>query len=73
MSKIEVSKRRAVFAELKGYCHLSSDNDYMEVTEWSNGEGYDICINRKSDGEKFSLTYGEWELMQVLMNWKGEQ
>lgn len=72
MSKIEVSKRRAVFAELKGYCHLSSDNDYMEVTEWSNGEGYDICINRKNSGEKFSLTYGEWELMQVLLNWKGE-
>ena len=73
MSKIEVSKRRAVFAELKGYCHLSSDNDYMEVTEWSNGEGYDVCIDRKSGSEKFSLTHGEWVLMQVLMNWKGEQ
>jgi hypothetical protein len=73
MSKIEVSKRRAIFAELKGYCHLSSDNDYMEVTEWSNGEGYDVCIDRKSGSEKFSLTHGEWVLMQVLMNWKGEQ
>jgi hypothetical protein len=72
MSKIEVSKRRAVFAELKGYCHLSSDNDYMEVTEWSNGEGYDICVNRKIVGEKFSLTYGEVELLMVLLNWKGE-
>lgn len=73
MSKIEVSKRRAVFAELKGYCHHSTgDDDYMEVTEWSNGEGYDICIDRKRGGEKFSLTYGEWELMQVLINWKGE-
>ena len=73
MSKIEVSKRRAIFAELKGYCHLSSDNDYMEVTEWSNGEGYDVCIDRKSGSEKFSLTHGEWVLMQVLMNWNGEQ
>ena len=72
MSKIEVSKRRAVFAELKGYCHLSSDNDYMEVTEWSNGEVYDICIDRKNGGEKFSLTYCEVELLTVLLNWKGE-
>ena len=72
MSKIEVSKRRAVFAELKGYCHLSSDNDYMEVTEWSNGEGYDVCIDRKNGSEKFSLTYGEVELLTVLLNWKGE-
>ena len=70
--KIEVSKRRAIFSELKGYCHMSGDNDYMEVTEWSNGEGYDICINRKSDSEKFSLTYGEVELLTVLLNWKGE-
>jgi len=48
------------------------DQDYMEVTEWSNGEGYDIVIDRKGDTERFSLTYGEWELLQVLMNWKGE-
>jgi hypothetical protein len=72
MSKIGVSKRRAVFAELKDYCHLSRNNDYMEVTEWSNGEGYDICIDRKNGGEKFSLTYGEVELLMILLNWKGE-
>jgi hypothetical protein len=69
---IKVDQRRAVFAELKGYCHMCGDNDYMEVTEWSNGEGYDVCINRKSDSEKFSLTYGEVELLTVLLNWKGE-
>ena len=51
---------------------MSSDNDYMEVTEWSNGEGYDICIDRKSGGEKFSLSYGEVELLMVLLNYKGE-
>ena len=69
---IKVDQRRAVFSELKGYCHMSSDNDYMEVTEWSNGEGYDICIDRKSGGEKFSLSYGEVELLMVLLNYKGE-
>lgn len=72
MSKIKVDQRRAVFSELKGYCHLSGDNDYMEVTEWSNGEGYDIVIDRKSSVEKFSLTHGEWQLLQVLINWRGE-
>ena len=69
---IEVSQRRAVFAHLKPYCCHAGENDYMEVTEWSNGEGYDIVIDRKSDTERFSLTHGEWELLQVLMNWKGE-
>jgi hypothetical protein len=51
---------------------MSGDNDYMEVTEWSNGEGWDININRKNGDERFSLTYGEWELLQVLINWKGD-
>ena len=69
---IEVSQRRAVFAELKDYCMHSGDHDYMEVTEWSNGEGFDINIDRKRGSEKFSLSYGEWELLQVLTNWKGE-
>ena len=72
MSKIEVSKRRAVFAELKDYCMHSGDHDYMEVTEWSNGEGYDILIDRKRGIERFSLSHGEWELLTVLLNWKGE-
>ena len=69
---IEVSQRRALFAQLKPYCTLSGDNDYMEVTEWSNGEGYDIVIDRKSSTERFSLTHGELECLQVLLNWKGE-
>jgi hypothetical protein len=37
---IEVNKRKAVFSEIKGYCCHAGDNDYMEVTQWSNGEGY---------------------------------
>ena len=72
MMSIEVSKRRAVFAPLKPYCFHAGENDYMEVTEWSNGEGYDIVIDRKNNTERFSLTHGEWECLQVLMNWKGE-
>lgn len=70
--KVEVNNRRAVFAELKDYCMHSGDHDYMEVTEWSNGEGYDILIDRMRGIERFSLSHGEWELLQVLINWKGE-
>jgi hypothetical protein len=70
--KVEVNNRRAVFAELKDYCMHSGDHDYMEVTEWSNGEGYDILIDRKRGFERFSLSHGELELLQVLLNWKGE-
>jgi hypothetical protein len=70
---IEQSKRKAVFSELLragGYCIHAGDNDFMEVTQWSNGEGYDICIDRKNGQEKFSLTFGEFDLLTVLMHWR---
>lgn len=67
---IEVSKRRAVFAELKPYCTHSGKHDYMEVTEWSNGEGYDVVISHKGGVESFAITHGGWELLQVLMNYR---
>jgi hypothetical protein len=67
---IEVSKRDSVFCELKNYCHLASKNAYMEVTEWSNGEGFDIIIDSHHK-EMFSLTHGEYQLLQVLINYKG--
>jgi hypothetical protein len=69
---IEVSKRKAVFSEIKGYCIHAGDNDFIEVTKWSNGEGYDISIDRKNGGEKFSLTFGEFDLLTVLMHWRVE-
>ena len=70
---IQVNKRRAVSSELKPYCHHSGVNDFMEVTQWTNGEGFVIVIDRKHDSEKFSLTYGEFELLQVLMNYKASE
>jgi hypothetical protein len=69
---IKVSERRAVFAELKPYCFHAGENDFIEVIEWSNGEGFDIVIDRKNNTERFSITHGEWECLQVLLNWKGE-
>ena len=69
---IEVNKRKAVFSEMKDYCIHAGDSDFIEVTKWSNGEGYDICIDRKNGQEKFSLTFCEFDLLIVLMNWRGE-
>ena len=38
--------------------------DYIEVCEWSNGEGWDISI---SDKTIFSLHYTEYEAMKKLI------
>ena len=60
-------QRHARSTDLKPYCHHSKEHDYIEVTEWSNGEGFDVNI---SDNKSISLTYGQWECLQVLVNYK---
>lgn len=69
---MKVDNRRSVMEELGKYCHLSNKHDFMEVTEWANGEGVDICIQRGNYTEKFYLTNGEYELLQALFNYKGD-
>ena len=54
---IETYERKSKFAELKAWCHLSKPHDFIEVTQWHNGEGVDVCINSSGE-QRFSLTWG---------------
>lgn len=60
---MEIYERKAVSDELKKYDHLAKDSDSIEVTEWANGEGWDICLNDKL----ISLTYGQLEAIKYLV------
>ena len=46
---------------LKKYTYSGKDSDYITLTEWANGEGYDIDINGKlitlSDSELEAINY----------------
>ena len=66
---IEINERTAKFTYLKPYDHTAKDNDYMEVCEWSNGEGVDVTIDSNGD-QRFSLTWGQWEALQALIAYK---
>jgi hypothetical protein len=66
---IKKYERVAKFAELNPYCHLCKPDDFMEVCEWRNSEGFDVVINSKGE-QRFSLTWGQWEALQVLVNYK---
>lgn len=59
---MEYVKRKSVNDKLRKYCHLAKDSDFIEVTEWVNGEGWDITINDRV----ISLTYGELEAINYL-------
>lgn len=60
---MELYERKAVNDSLKKYDHLAKDSDFIEVTEWANGEGWDISLN---DG-LISLTYGQLEAIKYLV------
>ena len=60
---MEFYERKAVSDELKKYDHLAKDLDFIEVTEWTNGEGWDICLNVVMR----SLTYGQLEAIKYLV------
>ena len=64
MSKLEITKndRRALMATLNDAWHEA--HDFIEVTEWSNGEGYDIAI---SGNKSFSLHFTEWRVLKKLI------
>jgi hypothetical protein len=53
---MEFVKRKSVNDKLRNYDMISKEDDFIEVTEWANGEGYDITIN---DNKNISLTCGE--------------
>lgn len=64
---IECYERKARFTELKAYCYHSKDNDFIEVCEWNNGEGFDVTVSEK---QKMSFTWGEWEALNVLVAYR---
>lgn len=60
---MEFNNRKSISDKLKKYDYLAKDNDFIEVIEWTNGEGYDIIINDKI----ISLTRGQIDAINYLV------
>lgn len=61
---MEFNSRKSVNDKLKKYDYLAKDEDYIEIVEWTNGEGYDITIN---DDKIISLTIGQIDAINYLV------
>ena len=59
---MEKTNRKSINAKLSKFDILANKDDFIEVTEWVNGEGYDITINDKI----FSLTHGQLKAIYYL-------
>jgi hypothetical protein len=65
--EFEVYARKSAFTPLEGYCYFARKDDYIEITEWSNGEGFDVSILSISGEKSFSLTGGEFDALNQLV------
>lgn len=64
MKELEINHRKSVYDNLIKYDYFAKESDTIEVTEWTNGEGYDIIF-----GEKLvSLTYGQLNAINYLVD-----
>lgn len=64
--KVNFVKRRSANVHTHDYCILSKEEDhgFIEVTEWQNGEGYDILLEGKDASKQISLTWGEFDAVK---------
>lgn len=58
---MKIGSRKSINDDLQKYDHLNKSS-FIEITEWTNGEGWDIAINEKM----INLTYGELEAINYL-------
>lgn len=65
---MEQTTRQTIIDDLHKYDYLTNKDDkaFIEVTEWVNGEGIDISIERNNESKLFSLTYGELDAINYL-------
>jgi hypothetical protein len=59
----KVKDRKSISANLIDFCYLNKPDSFIEVTEWSNGDGFDITINDKIT----SFTRGELDAIKALV------
>jgi hypothetical protein len=64
---IDTYQKLSKCLDLNAYCHHAKDHDFLELTEWHNGEGFDVT---KSGDKFFSFTWGEWEALQALVAYR---
>lgn len=60
---MKTENRKSISDDLKKYDFLAKDDDFITVTEWANGEGFDITINDRI----YSFTVGELEAIWYLV------
>lgn len=60
---MEIKNRRCIIEDLNKFDIMAKKDDFIEVCEWTNCEGFDISI---TDKKIISLTRGELDAIVLL-------
>jgi hypothetical protein len=60
---MEILERKSISDKLRKYDYLAKEDDFIEVTEWGNGEGWDSTSNE----QVISLTWGQLDAIDYLI------
>ena len=66
MTKIECYKLDAAFASLREFDHLAKPDDFIEVSLWHNGEGFDAHLSSHAE-QSIRLSWGEFKALKKLI------
>ena len=67
MTKIKRYKLDAAFVALNEFDHLAKSDDFIEVSLWHNGEGFDAHLSSHSE-QAIRLSWGEFRALKKLIN-----
>ena len=66
IAKITFYKLETAFVELCKFDHLAKQDDFMEVSLWNNGEGFDAHLSGHGE-QSIKLTWGEFKALKKLV------
>ncbi len=58
-TKVQLGITKFGSVNLKDFCIFAKEDDYIELVQWSNEQGYDITISARDKQKKIQLTIGE--------------
>lgn len=70
MPEITKHKRDSKVAFLSDFCccsHNAKFRDFIEVTKWVNGIGYDVRISTKNGSQIFEITSGQIDALNAII------
>ena len=66
MAEIQTYKLDAAFAQLRDFDHFAQPDDFIEVSLWHNGEGFDVHLSSHGD-QYIQLSWGQFKALKKLI------